>query len=144
MDPTARAAELRTQLREPSHRYYVLDAPELSDAEYDRLFRELEELEKAHPELATPDSPTQRVGARPPTKFAKVTHRAPDDVARQRDERGGAPGVRRAHPQAARREEPVRFVCEPKLDGLAVELRVREGQLRRRARPAATGSSART
>src|SRR5438105_14390745 len=75
MDSAARANELRTRLREASHRYYVLDAPTLSDAEYDRLFRELEELEKAHPELATPDSPTQRVGAAPSEKFAKVTHR---------------------------------------------------------------------
>src|ERR1700704_4052699 len=74
MDPNARIAELRTLLREASHRYYVLDAPTLSDAEYDRLFRELEELEKAHPELVTADSPTRRVGAAPSEKFAKVTH----------------------------------------------------------------------
>src|SRR3954462_2570386 len=72
--PAARAEELRGQLREASHRYYVLDQPTLSDAEYDRLFRELEELEKAHPELLTTDSPTQRVGAAPGEKFAKVAH----------------------------------------------------------------------
>src|SRR5258708_13087964 len=77
MEPARRAEELRAQLREASYRYYVLDAPTLSDAEYDRLFRELEELEKAHPELAAPDSPTQRVGAAPSEKFAKVTHRRP-------------------------------------------------------------------
>src|SRR5207248_11608650 len=74
MDSAARANELREKLREASYRYYVLDAPTLSDAEYDRLFRELEELEKAHPELATPDSPTRRVGAAPSERFSKVTH----------------------------------------------------------------------
>src|SRR5205814_9217676 len=75
MDSKVRAEELRRLLREASHRYYVLDAPTLSDAEYDRFFRELEELEKARPERQTPDSPTQRVGAAPSAKFAKVTHR---------------------------------------------------------------------
>src|SRR5438034_9509906 len=74
MDSAARANELREKLREASYRYYVLDTPTLSDAEYDRLFRELEELEKAHPELVTADSPTQRVGAAPSERFAKVTH----------------------------------------------------------------------
>src|SRR5947209_12670999 len=74
VNASERAEELRHALREASHRYYVLDAPTLSDAEYDRLFRELEELEKAHPELATPDSPTRRVGAAPSEKFSKVTH----------------------------------------------------------------------
>ena len=75
MDSSARAEELRQRLREASHRYYVLDAPTLSDAEYDRLFRELEELEKAHPELRTADSPTERVGAAPSERFAKIKHR---------------------------------------------------------------------
>src|SRR5260370_7246463 len=75
MDSSARAGELRQRLREASHRYYVLDAPTLSDAEYDRLFRELEELENAHPELKTPDSPTERVGAAPSERFAKIKHR---------------------------------------------------------------------
>ena len=76
MENTAvRAEELRSRLREASHRYYVLDAPTLSDAEYDRLFRELEQIEAEHPDLITPDSPTRRVGAAPSEKFAKVTHR---------------------------------------------------------------------
>src|SRR5437763_16181171 len=74
-NPAARAEELRAQLREASHRYYVLDAPTLSDAEYDRLFRELEQIEADHPDLITPDSPTRRVGAAPSEKFSKVTHR---------------------------------------------------------------------
>ena len=76
MDAAARASQLRTQLREASHRYYVLDAPTLSDAEYDRLFRELEALEASHPELATADSPTQRVGAAPSERFAKVDRKS--------------------------------------------------------------------
>ena len=64
-NPALRAEELRNQLREASHRYYVLDAPTLSDAEYDRLFRELEQIEADHPDLVVPDSPTRRVGAAP-------------------------------------------------------------------------------
>src|SRR5919206_211054 len=77
MNLAERAEELRKQLREANYRYYVLDAPTLSDAEYDRLFRELSEIESAHPELRKPDSPTQRVGAQPSDKFAKVQHRRP-------------------------------------------------------------------
>jgi len=77
MSVAQRSEELRQQLREANHRYYVLDAPTLSDAEYDRLFRELAQLEEAHPELRTADSPTQRVGAQPSEKFAKVQHRRP-------------------------------------------------------------------
>ena len=61
-DPATRAADLRAQLHHHAHRYYVLDAPEIPDAEYDRLFQELQALEAAHPALRTPDSPTQRVG----------------------------------------------------------------------------------
>src|SRR5207253_10625556 len=77
MTVAPRVEELRKQLREANYRYYVLDAPTLSDAEYDRLFRELQKLEDDHPELRTGDSPTQRVGAQPSSKFAKVRHRRP-------------------------------------------------------------------
>jgi len=73
----ARADELRSQIERANHAYYVLDAPEISDAEYDRLFRELQALEAAHPELLTPDSPTQRVGAPPASALAKYRHRRP-------------------------------------------------------------------
>jgi DNA ligase (NAD+) len=73
----ARADELRSQIERANHSYYVLDAPEISDAEYDRLFRELQALETAHPELLTPDSPTQRVGAPPASALAKYRHRRP-------------------------------------------------------------------
>src|SRR2546430_17592065 len=72
-----RVDELRRILREANHRYYVLDAPTLSDAECDRYFRELSELEEKQPELRAADSPTQRVGAQPSEKFAKVRHRRP-------------------------------------------------------------------
>ena len=75
--PAARAAELRRLLERANHAYYVLDKPELSDAEYDRLFRELQELEAKHPELRTPDSPTHRVGAEPADKFRKHRHLVP-------------------------------------------------------------------
>src|SRR5437588_1077781 len=127
MDPARRAEELRAQLREASHRYYVLDAPTLSDAEYDRLFRELEELERAHPELVTRDSPTQRVGAAPSEKFGKVTHsRQMMSLANaMKDEELGefAERIRRLLG-----EEKARFVVEPKLDGLAVTLRYENGK----------------
>jgi DNA ligase (NAD+) len=73
----ARADALRTQIERANHAYYVLDAPEISDAEYDRLFRELQALEAEHPELLTPDSPTQRVGAPPASALAKYRHRRP-------------------------------------------------------------------
>ena len=69
--------ELREQINYHNYRYYVLNAPVVSDAEYDRLFRELQSLEAAHPELITPDSPTQRVGEEPVEKFEKVRHPAP-------------------------------------------------------------------
>ena len=76
-EAAARAAELRETIEQANHEYYVLDAPTRSDAEYDRLFRELRELEAAHPELRTPDSPTQRVGAEPASRLEKTEHIAP-------------------------------------------------------------------
>lgn len=132
MKPAARAKELRGLLREASHRYYVLDSPTLSDAEYDRAFRELEELERENPELATPESPTQRVGAAPSERFAKVPHLRQmmslgnvfaDEELALFDER-----VRKTVG-----EEPVVYILEPKLDGLAVTLIYEDGQLTRGA-----------
>src|SRR5690606_10381866 len=76
-DVESRIEELRTLIRDHAHRYYVLDDPVVADAEYDGLFRELEALEREHPELVTPDSPTQRVGAPVGTLFAPVVHRRP-------------------------------------------------------------------
>src|SRR5579862_3279975 len=76
-DVTRRILELREQIRYHEHRYYVLDEPELSDAEFDRLMQELKKLEAEHPELITPDSPTQRVGGKPREGFVKVPHSTP-------------------------------------------------------------------
>ena len=122
-----RVAELREKLREASHRYYVLDAPTLSDAEYDRLFRELEDLEKAHPELSTADSPTQRVGAAPSEKFAKVTHRRQMmSLANAMSDEELSEFAERVHRLLG--NEPVRYVVEPKLDGLAVTLTYKDGR----------------
>src|SRR3954469_23529382 len=127
MDPTARAEELRRLLREASHRYYVLDQPTLSDAEYDRFFRELEELEKAHPELQAADSPTQRVGAAPSEKFAKVRHRRQMmSLANAMNEEELLEFDGRIRRLLG--DEKVRFVMEPKLDGLAVTLTYENGR----------------
>jgi DNA ligase (NAD+) len=132
-DKTTAAAreidELRRVLREHNHRYYVLDAPIISDAEYDRLFRRLAELEAAHPDLVDSTSPTQRVGAPPAEKFGSVQHTLPmqslanamtEDEFRQFDER-----VRRL----LETETAVEYVAEPKLDGLAIELVYEHGAL---------------
>ena len=127
-NPAARAEELRAQLRDASHRYYVLDAPTLSDAEYDRLFRELEQLEADHPDLITPDSPTRRVGAAPSEKFAKVTHRRQMmSLANAMTEDEFLEFDARVHRLFG--DEPLRYVVEPKLDGLAVTLRYENGRL---------------
>jgi DNA ligase (NAD+) len=126
-NPAARAEELRAQLRDASHRYYVLDAPTLSDAEYDRLFRELEQLEADHPDLITPDSPTRRVGAAPSEKFAKVTHRRQMmSLANAMTEEEFLEFDARVHRLLG--GDPVRYVVEPKLDGLAVTLTYENGR----------------
>jgi len=121
-----RAADLRRQLQEHNHRYYVLDTPSIADAEYDALFRELQALEAAHPELRTPDSPTQRVGGVASAEFAPLRHRVPmlslnncfsEDELRDFDRR-----VREGLGQ-----ETVAYAAEPKLDGLAVSLIYEDG-----------------
>ena len=124
-DPAARAAELRTILNDANHRYHVLDAPTISDRNYDLLFKELNELEAAHPELVTDDSPTQRVGAPVEGGFPSVRHDVPmlslgnafgaDDL-REFDTR-----VRRGLGRGAD-DPPVAYVCELKIDGLAISL----------------------
>jgi DNA ligase (NAD+) len=130
-DAARRAADLRERILAADHAYYDLDAPILSDAEYDRLMRALQALEDAHPALATPDSPTRRVGGRASEKFEKVAHREPmlslanaysDAELGEFDAR-----VRKllALPEGGR----VRYVVEPKLDGLAVELVYEDGRL---------------
>ncbi len=125
--PAARAAELRAQLEDASHRYHVLDEPNIPDAEYDRLLRELDELEAAHPELVTPDSPTQRVGNAPSSKFAEVRHAIPMlSLGNAFSEAEVRDFVRRIEEKLKR---PVlEFSAEPKLDGLAISLRYEKGR----------------
>jgi DNA ligase (NAD+) len=122
-----RAEQLRRELQEHNHRYYVLDAPSISDAEYDALLRELQALEAVHPELLTADSPTQRVGAAPAADFAPVRHRLPMlslNNCFSDDELGDFD--RRVREGLAR--DAVDYVAEPKLDGLAVSLLYRDGR----------------
>ena len=131
-NPAARAEELRSLLHHHSYCYYILDRPEISDAEYDRLFNELKELEAAHPELVTPYSPTQRVGGAVAEGFASVQHRAPRlslDNAYTPDEiREFEARLQRALPG-----ETFAYVCEPKVDGLGVALLYEKGRLVRGA-----------
>jgi DNA ligase (NAD+) len=124
----ARAAELRALLDDYNYRYYVLDQPSVPDAEYDRLMRELVELEARHPELAMPESPTQRVGAAPLAAFAEVEHLEPMLSL------GNAFAPEEVHDfdrriRATLDVETVDYVAEPKLDGLAVSLTYRDGLL---------------
>lgn len=127
--PERRIQELRQVIDDHNYRYYVLDEPAVPDAEYDRLMRELQELESEHPELVTPDSPTQRVGAAGDNTFAEVVHRLPMlslDNAFSEDELRDFD--RRVRDRLAQ-QEPVEYVCEPKLDGLAVSLHYEKGLL---------------
>src|SRR5262245_25918651 len=126
--PAQRVAQLRQLLRHHDHKYYVEASPEISDQEYDRLFRELVELEAAHPELASPDSPTQRVGGQPIDSFRTVTHRLPmlsiDNTYNAADLREWDGRVRKALPG-----EKVRYVVELKIDGVAISLTYVDGVL---------------
>jgi DNA ligase (NAD+) len=132
-DPTQRVAELHKQLRDYNYRYHVLDDPIVSDAEYDALMRELRAIEATHPQLITPDSPTQRVGAPAAEKFAKVRHPVPmlslgnafdeDDLRAWRERVARVLGA----------DAPIAFVAEPKIDGLAVALTYEHGRFVRGA-----------
>jgi len=121
-DISRRVEELRDQIRYHEHRYYVLDEPELSDADFDRLMQELKKLEAEHPELITPDSPTQRVGGKPREGFVKVPHSTPmlslDNAYSEQELRDWE---RRVHELSGR--ATVDYVCELKLDGLSMALR---------------------
>ncbi len=125
----ARSAWLRAELNRHAHAYYVLDNPSIPDAEYDHLFRELQQLEEAHPELVTPDSPTQRVGGAPLPEFSQVRHDVPmlsinngfsEDDIRAFDRRVRE-GLTSLH--------DVDYACELKFDGLAINLRYVDGLL---------------
>lgn len=129
-----RAAELRAVLAHHAHRYYVLDAPEIPDAEYDRLFQELQALEAEHPALRTPDSPTQRVGSAVLAGFSPVRHRVPMLSIRTETDTTAAGAV--TFDARVRRElelppeaPPVAYACELKFDGLAINLRYEQGLL---------------
>jgi DNA ligase (NAD+) len=132
-EASARAGELREILHQANHAYYVLDSPTLSDPEYDRLFRELKELESKYPELRTADSPTRRVGAEPASRLEKTRHLAPMlslDNAFSRAE------LEAWETRNARIADEVRgsgYVTEPKMDGLAVTLTYQDGVLVRGA-----------
>jgi len=126
--------ELHRLLHHHAHRYYVLDEPEIPDAEYDRLFRELQAIEAAHPELLTPDSPTQRVGGKPLDHFESVRHAVP--MLSIRTETDTEASGARSFDVRVRRElglaetDPlVEYAAEPKFDGLALNLRYEQGQL---------------
>src|SRR5919107_1168315 len=129
MSHAQEAARLREQIERANHAYYIMDAPEISDAEYDRLFRELQALEAAHPELQSSDSPTVRVGAIAATAFAKHTHRRPmlslanafsNEELAEWEERNGrlVPEVKTAG-----------YTAEIKIDGAAVSLTYENGRL---------------
>jgi DNA ligase (NAD+) len=126
-----RAAELREQLDHHSYLYYALDQPQIGDAEYDALFRQLQELEEAHPELRTPDSPTQRVGGVVAREFTQLRHRTPmlslanargDDDLLAWEQRN-----RRLLDSMGLGERPLTYVTEPKIDGLAISLAYIDG-----------------
>ncbi len=142
-DWLTRAAWLKIELNRHSHSYYVLDAPTIPDAEYDKLFRELQALEEAHPELFSNDSPTQRVGAPPLAQFDQVQHTVPmlslgnafedDDVVNfDRRVREGLLAARTAAGDQLNQLDPVEnveYATELKFDGLAINLRYEDGVL---------------
>lgn len=130
IDAAARLQQLRQELAHHNYCYYVLDAPEVSDAQYDRLMRELQALEARHPELVTPDSPTQRVGGAPADKFEKVVHSVPMlSLANALDEQELVEFEERLRRHLGLADSVrVTYSCEPKLDGLAVSLRYEQGR----------------
>jgi len=128
--PEKKIESLRDKIRYHEHRYYVLDAPEISDAEFDKLMNELKALEKEHPELITPDSPTQRVGGKPREGFVKVRHSSPmlslDNAYSEEELRDWEQRV-----QELSGRSDVEYMCELKLDGMSLALHYKGGQLER-------------
>lgn len=127
MNKKSRYEELKQQIHEHNYRYHVLDAPVISDLEFDRLLKELREIEAEHPDWITPDSPTLRAGAKPAERFDKVRHPAPilslANAFGADDARGWFERVRRIDD----RVEKAKFVVEPKIDGLSIVLHYRDG-----------------
>ena len=130
MSPKDRIEELTVTLTQANYRYYVLDDPTMQDFEYDHLLRELEELEAAYPEFASPDSPTKRVGGEALSQFEKVSHPVPlmslQDVFSREELKEFLEKILTAEPTAA-------FSIEPKIDGLSVALEYVDGQFLRGA-----------
>lgn len=131
MDPLQRIEALRARIRHHEERYYVHADPEISDAEFDRLMRELEALEREHPDLVTPDSPTQRVAGRPVETFATAEHLSPmlslDNAYTEQEVRAFDERVRRGSAS----DTPVAYVAELKIDGLSIALTYVDGRLQR-------------
>jgi DNA ligase (NAD+) len=126
--PRVRAARLRQDIEQHNHRYYVLDDPLITDAEYDRLFRELQAIESEHPELRTPDSPTQRVGAAPAAAFMPATHRQPMLSLNNAFEDAEVEAFDRRIREALE-VDVVEYAVEPKFDGLAISVVYEHGVL---------------
>ncbi|MBL8415675.1 MAG: NAD-dependent DNA ligase LigA [Propionivibrio sp.] len=138
MSARERALELRAEIEKHNHQYYVLDAPLITDADYDRLFRELQALEAEHPELASADSPTQRIGGKALEAFAPVRHAVPMlSIRTETDtEAGGALSFDARVRRELKREQidpPIEYIAELKFDGLAMSLRYEDGVLVRAA-----------
>src|SRR5256714_4384405 len=131
MDAAARVAELRQQIEYHNRRYHQLDDPEISDAEYDALVRELRRLEDAHPDLVTPDSPTQKVGSAPSAAFAPVRHQVPMMSL------DNAFSFEELVAWGKRMEKiisgEVTFACELKIDGVAISILYENGRFTRAA-----------
>ena len=129
-EPRDRIEELRRDIGQHNYRYYVLNDPTVSDGEYDALMDELRALEAEHPDLVTPDSPTQRVGEQPEEGFVKVEHPAPilslDKVTSPEEIFAWHTRISKLLPEDA---PPLSYVVEPKFDGLTVVLHYRDGQL---------------
>ena len=130
-EPRERVAALRKEIAHQNQRYHELDAPEITDAAFDALMRELRELEAAHPDLVTPDSPTQRVGSAPSSRFAKVRHSVPmlslGNAFAAEDVTDFVDRIRKFLRLGA--DEPLVFTAEPKIDGLSMSLRYEHGKL---------------
>ena len=129
MSPSEKIAALRRRIEELNYAYHVLDKPRASDAEYDRLFRELEDLEKRHPEFASADSPTRRIGAPPRDGFAAVRHKEPmmslENAFGVEDLRDFDARLKRALGD----DRPIRYIAEPKIDGISISLTYVDGVL---------------
>ena len=136
-NPKTRIAELRSAVERHAYRYYVLDDPELTDDKYDALYSELKQLEEEHPELVTPESPTQRVAPQPVSKLVKVPHLEPmlslDNVRTESEMRAWVERMRNHLAREGIAQPRFRFVVEPKIDGFAVSLVYRNGVLERGA-----------